>query len=145
MNEERSEVLIDLLVKQATEGLTDVETAQLAQLESESGMAHDTTFERTAAAVGLIDASQDEQMPSHLRARLLVKAEEVFDERDPEPSTVVRPDFSDRKRTFWGWMGWAVAAAACLALVINIWLTRVQPRPEIAQVTPTPSPEVLSP
>jgi hypothetical protein len=147
MNEDRSEVLVDLLIKQATEGLTDAETAQLDRLENESNTPHDTTFERTAAAVGMVDLPQNEQMPTHLRARLIAKAEEVFDELGYAGSSavVLSPEADARRRSFWGWMGWAIAAAACMALVINIWLTRVQPRPDIAQTTPTPSPEVVTP
>ena len=64
MNEERSDVLIDLLIKQATEGLSSAESAQLVELESGSGGGHDLSFERTAAAIGMIDVRRDERMPA---------------------------------------------------------------------------------
>lgn len=148
MNEERSDVLIDLLIKQATEGLSSAESAQLVELESGSGGGHDLSFERTAAAIGMIDVRRDERMPAHLRARLLVRSEEVFDELEaaaaPAERDLYRPAELPR-RSLWDWLGWAVAAAACMALVINIWLTRIQPPPEIVTVQPTPSPLQLSP
>jgi anti-sigma-K factor RskA len=147
MNEERSEVLIDLLIKQATEGLSADESAQLSELESGFDGVHNLSFERTAAAIGMISVRRDEKMPAHLRSRLLAKSEEVFDELEavaaPEPERY-RPTELPR-RSLWDWMGWAVAAVACMALVINIWLTRIQTPPEVVSVQPTPSPLKLSP
>jgi len=113
MNENTDEVLIDLLIKKATYGLTEAEQVQLDMLENGR---HDNSFDLTVSAITLIGQTADEQMPSHLRANVRVAAETYFDERETaeNPPTVRTLAGSERTRpTILSWLGWAVAAAAC--------------------------------
>lgn len=138
MNENTDEVLIDLLIKKATYGLTEAEQVQLDKLENGR---HDDSFDLTVSAIALIDQKADEQMPSHLRANIRVSAEKYFDERETadNPSTVQTLDDTERTRpSILSWLGWAVAAAACLALIANIYFTRVEGPPIVKGPTPTP-------
>jgi anti-sigma-K factor RskA len=74
-------------------------------------------------------------------------ANEVFNDRaaseknaDDSSNYMPVTSFTPR-RSFWDWFGWAVAAAACVVLGINIYTTRLNPG-EIANVPPpTPTPE----
>src|SRR6185369_5600956 len=76
MNQNADEVLIDLLIKQATEGLTDAERLQLDKLEASR---HDSSIDLTVSAVSLIDEKADEPMPAHLRSIIRASAEKYFD------------------------------------------------------------------
>jgi hypothetical protein len=142
MNENAEEILIDLLIKQATEGLTADEQTQLEKLERGR---HDNTFDLTVSAISLIDERGEEEMPSHLRANVRAEAEKYFDEKDaslaPRVSAV-------KTRTsgpsFMNWLGWVVAGAACLALIVNIYITQIRPGGDVAKA-PTPAPTVESP
>jgi len=141
MNENTDEILIDLLIKKATYGLTEAEQVQLDKLENGR---HDDSFDLTVSAIALIDQKADEPMPSYLRANIRASAERYFDERDAkENSSTVRTAAStDRvKPAFWNWLGWAVAAAACLALVANIYYTRTHPEIIIGS-GPGPTPTI---
>jgi len=145
MNENTEETRLDLLIKQAVYGLTEAEQQQLDDLEIQNGRAPDETFAQTAAAIALADVDQQESMPAKLRSKILADAYEIFDAE-------TQPEKADRKsdaeayalparRPLWDWFGWAVAAAACVVLAINIYTTRLTPS-ELGKVpTPTPSPE----
>src|SRR5215475_8315307 len=94
MNENTDEVLIDLLIKKATYGLTDAEQAELDKLENGR---HDDSFDLTVSAIALIDQKADEPMPSHLRANLRVAAEKYFDDTAAaEHPSLIRPLGLDR-------------------------------------------------
>jgi hypothetical protein len=109
MTENTDQVLIDLLIKQATEGLTDVEQAELDRLERGR---HDNTFDVTVSAISLIDERGEEPMPSHLRANIRAAAERFFDERKRQSfSPLGRDEHKPLPRSsFPNWLGWAVAA-----------------------------------
>ena len=139
MNENTDEVLIDLLIKKATYGLTDAEQLQLDRLENGR---HDDSFDLTVSAIALIDQKADEQMPAHLRANIRVSAEKYFDEKETaeNPLTVrALVDSEKQPPSLLIWLGWVVAAAACLVLIANIYMTRIQ-SPQIAGAGPTPTP-----
>jgi anti-sigma-K factor RskA len=141
MNENTDEVLIDLLIKKATYGLTEAEQVQLDMLENGR---HDNSFDLTVSAITLIGQTADEQMPSHLRANVRVAAETYFDERETaeNPPTVRTLAGSERTRpSILSWLGWAVAAVACVALAANIYFTRVEPPPIVKGPTATPTEE----
>ena len=143
MNENAQEVLIDLLIKQATEGLIDSEQRQLDRLEAGS---HDSSVGITTAAISLIDEKADEPMPMHLRANIRASAEKYFDEREasiaPAHEVALKPQAT--RPSFLNWLGWAVAAAACLALVVNIYYTRSDTGGFAKGPTPTPTVEIPS-
>lgn len=150
MTEEENEIMLDLLCKQAVYGLTAEETEQLAQLDS-AGYDADS-FEITAAAIGQLDLKA-EQMPDHLFAKVMADAddylaknfnfqEEESEIRETPQREVVRVVESKSGRSFMDWFGWAVAAAACIALAVNIYTTRNQPT-EIVSGQPTQTPTQL--
>jgi len=143
MNENTDEVLIDLLIRKATYGLTEAEQLQLDRLENGR---HDDSFDLTVSAIALIDQKADEQMPSHLRANIRVSAEKYFDEKETAENPLTVRTLADAERTrpsILSWVGWAIAAAACLALIANIYFTRVE-GPQIAK-GPTPTPTQAQP
>jgi anti-sigma-K factor RskA len=145
--------LIDLLIKQATEGLNEAEAAELLRIESTAGGPPDPGFDLTAAAIDLVDMKITEQIPADLHKRIIADSERFFADREKtavleneDRRSALRTDVA-RRGSFGEWLGWAVAVAACFALVINLWLTRIQPAPgNISQVQMTPAPaEELSP
>jgi len=119
MNETDREQLLDLLTRQATEGLTPAESRKLAALEGSD----DDSFDLAAAALLLAEFEPTEQLPSHLRSKITADASEIVaanaGEKAPDASVV-----ADRKTPLFAWLGWAVAAAAVLALGINLSMTR---------------------
>ena len=142
MNENREEVMLDLLCKKAVYGLDQNEEKQLAELEREfGGESQSESFELTVATLSMAGLDTSEQMPANLRSRIVADAERYFDEKStaqlsPAP---VAADSTDRGSMF-NWLGWAVAAAACLALALNIYYTRPQDT-QIARGPATPTPQ----
>src|SRR5689334_12951318 len=115
MSQPNDELLIDLLEKRAVYGLSDEEQRQLEELET----ADDLSFDEAAAAINLAELGVVEEMPANLRARLVADANEFFvGKGQPVPARVDKPVRSGLGG--WGWLGWAVAAAACVALIANI-------------------------
>lgn len=149
MNDDKNVALIDLLIKQAAEGLDDAEKAELLKLKSDLGKTEVLNFDMTAAAIGLIDINATEQMPAHLRAQIMAGSESFFAAREKAEMTqrYAAEQPSAPPWSLSNWLGWAVAVAACIALLVNVWLTRVQERPrDIVQIqTPVATPEVLTP
>jgi len=139
MNENVQELMLDLLCKKAEYGLSEQEERQLTELQRAAGTGDlSESFELAAAMIGMADLDTTEEMPEHLRSRIAADAERYFNHN----STVAEP--APRSSIF-NWLGWAVAAAACVALALNVYYTR--PRFPVAQtVTPTPTPaQKLSP
>ena len=146
MNEEQKEIMLDLLCKQATHGLDERETKQLEQLEYTS--TESESIELTVAALGLIDLNTKDEMPAHLHSKILAGADDFFAARDNVASDtgiiaaapvreIVWTEATNRSPWF-AWLGWAAAAAACIALAVNIFSPRTQP--DFAGNPPTPSP-----
>jgi hypothetical protein len=131
--------MIDLLVKQVTEGLSPDEQRALDVLDSEVASAWLRDFERAAAAVTLAGTGGEQALPADLAARIARQAAEHF---APAAATVVsldaarsdRSGSSARSPTRQGTYGW-FAAAACLVLAIFGWWRSPSPAP-VAVVTP---------
>ncbi len=144
MNEDTEEIMLDLLCKKAVYGLTEQEETQLAELQSKAGVADESlSFELAAAAIGIAGVDAREELPASLRSRIGADAKRYF-ETVPEkrPAPVATTLASDERETgsWFNWLGWAFAAAACLALALNLFYTR--PRNDIANVgVPTPTQE----
>jgi anti-sigma-K factor RskA len=141
------ELMLDLLGKKASEGLDRKEQKQLDELIAVSGI-EDESFEMAAAAISMIDLKTNEPLPAHLQAKILADADRILDTPREAVRQVSYTPPTTPKASFWdfNWatgLGWAAAAAACLALGINIWLTRVQPPPQ--QVQNPPLEERLTP
>lgn len=156
--------LLELLADEAFFALSEEDERELERLKIEfPELKTDASFEMSAAAINLAALDANEEMPARLRAKISSSAEEFFSQNQiaqkvsdaaPETrenlvSTEVAPirDYEEiePKRPFWQWLGWAVAAAACVALAVNVWTTRFQSQPETANNPPavqTPTPEL---
>lgn len=149
MTNEKNELMLDLLCKQAVYGLTDEEKRQLKQLDTSGYDA--VSFEITAAVTGMLDLKV-EQMPDHLFAKVMADADDYwandlnFEKKESEvreaPQREVQFAGAKPRGSFMDWFGWAVAAAACIALAVNIYSTRNRPA-EIATNGATPTPTRL--
>src|SRR5688572_12358101 len=119
MNEEQNEVMLNLLCQKAIYGLSEQEEKQLADLQREAGVDDESlSYELTAAAIGVAGVDAKEEMPASLRNKIMADAEKHF-ERSAEKPPVDRSNFTAKEAqpsSWFDWLGWAVAAAACLAL-----------------------------
>jgi anti-sigma-K factor RskA len=100
-----------------------------------------------------------------LRTKIFADADEFFSQPAesqkvinfaPQAETANRSSVNENRsnivevesqRPFWQWLGWAFAAAACVALAINLWLTRFQKPTEIvknSETIQTPTPELTA-
>ncbi len=140
MTDDRHHTLFDLLTKQAIEGLDAAEQTQLKALAAELNYDIDDSFEVAAAAVTLAGMDEIEPMPASLMAKLSASADEHFGAVDAETPEDLQPTFEfEPKRSLLGWLGWAVAAAACVALAVNIWFSRQQTQGPTVASGPTPN------
>jgi hypothetical protein len=127
------EAMVDLLIKQVTEGLSPAEQRALDVLDSEVASAYSRDLERAAAAVALAGSSSEQPLPAALAERVAQQAAAHF----ASPSKIgdlgaARDAAVDAARTSassarpvpranrYGAYGW-LAAAACLVLAIFAW------------------------
>lgn len=145
---EKEERLLDLLSDRALFELSADEQNELDDLlKIFPEWRDDDTFSLTAAAISLSALDTCEEMPASLRNKIIADSSQYFagepgEERHREPvlssvagtrSNVI--EFKP-KRFDWNWLGWAVAAAACVALVVNIWMSRAPQGPDLVAVPP---------
>lgn len=152
--EKDKEKMLELLADETLFGLTAEESAELQRLEEIfPDFRNDDSFERAAAAINLINLDIDDALPPHLLAKLEAQAGEFFaaprearefSSVEKNQSAELPQDVFARsieefapKTSIWQRLGWLVAAAACVALALNLWLTRFQPQPEVARNTET--------
>lgn len=144
MNGENQELFFDLLTKKAIYGLDDAEQRELESIDP--GSADDELFslEMTAAAISMIDLQTDEAMPASLAAKIAANSENFVGETPWPPKY---KEIEEKTSGSWfGWLGWGAAVTACLALAVNLYISRVQPPTQIvAAPSPTVAPKVLSP
>ncbi len=154
------ETLLDLLCKKAVAFLDANELEQLKKLEKEfPEWKDDDSFELAATAINLSVIDSGEKMPFHLRSKIMANAEDYFGWNEGLQETI---SFEPRnevnngslatsasyapKTSFWQSLGWGVAAFACIALAVNLYLTRFQGQTDVAGnkppvlQTPTPQP-----
>ena len=160
MSDQNKEKMLELLSDRATFGLSDEEIAELARLEKEFPELNDDSFELAAASIAMLNLETEEPMPAHLRSKIAQEAENYFASRKAEaPSAETSPEKEEFQKTFtleprksiWNWLGWAVAAFACIVLVVNIYRTNRQMEDYAATTTreierlrqqiPTPTPQ----
>jgi len=122
----------------------------------------DISLELTTAMIGLSELDTSDNLPADLRAKIFANAEDFFNLGDKSQKTlnfnqkadkVVVPlatesvgniTDSEPRKPFWQWLGWGLAATACVALAISLWLARTERQPEIAINTETTqTPEVV--
>jgi hypothetical protein len=159
------EAIVDLLIKQVTEGLSPDEQRALDVLDSETASAYARDLERAAAAVTLAASAPAGgakvlPLPAGLAEALAQQASEHFASVDHLASVdkvadiaAARSSKADQARASatptpranrYGSYGW-LAAAACLVLAIFGW--ERSPSPPVIPVAevPTPSPEIAAP
>src|SRR5215204_2239155 len=152
MNELEKEKMLDLLILKATGEITKEESEQLTKLEEMfPEFKDDISFELTAAAISMIDLPTEEQMPAHLQAKILADAERFY--ASPESKIQTLKDSGETeelqktfdfepKSSIWQSLGWLVAALACVALAVNLWVSYRRPTEVVnnppQQTTPTP-------
>jgi len=153
MSEQEREKMLELLSDNAVFGLTETELAELAELEknfpefSDESSELKQSLEFSAAAIGMLNLDTSEPLPAHLRTKIASDAEKYFASHNTE-TAVSEPkaeteEFQktfafEPKKSVWSWLGWAVAAAACMVLAFNLYTTRID-KGEIAKTTPTPT------
>ena len=154
MMEQDKEKLFDLLSEQAIYGLNEEQIDELRRLEKDfPELRDDVSLELAAAQLALSDLQVDEPLPAALRSKILADADEFFASKETAEENlrlkkITEPVIAPVEKTpFWNWLGWAVAATACVVLALNLWSTRWQPQTEIVQtppptVTPTPEPSL---
>jgi anti-sigma-K factor RskA len=156
MSEQEKEKMLELLSGKALSDLSETELTELEELEKLfPELKADDSFEIAASAVSLTNLDVSAQMPAHLHAKILADADVFF--AAPEAKTTPQEKseeeyqktfaFEPKRSTTWQWLGWLVAAFACIALAVNVWTTRVRPREIAGNATPTPTitPEKLTP
>ena len=146
MNQEKDDVLYDLLTKKAIHGLDDAEQRHLDSLDMGNADAEFRSLEMTAAAIGMAGLGSEEPLPAHLRLKIMADAGSYVVDRNAQ--TMAWPPATDRSGSayeseqdektgsWFGWLGWATAVAACIVLALNLWFTRVQPSLEVAENKP---------
>jgi hypothetical protein len=156
--DQAEEAMVDLLIKQVTEGLSPAEQRALDVLDSAASSAHLRAFERAAAAITLAGSAHGPPLPADLASRLARQADEHFAlARTPAAGTPVTgpADVADlsaaraaamrsakaaARRGTYGW----IAAAACLVLAVVAW-NRAPPLAPVAEVVAPPPPPVFKP
>ncbi|HEY0428963.1 MAG TPA: anti-sigma factor [Pyrinomonadaceae bacterium] len=150
MNELEKEKMLDLLIAQATNGLSADEASELQKLEKEfPELANDDSFELAAAGFSMANLDVSEPMPDALQAKILAGADKFFgaekaETKEPEEFQKTFA-FESPKRSVLQWLGWAFAAVACVALGINLWLTRSNPQIQTVYVQASPTPPTPMP
>jgi hypothetical protein len=160
MKKFNEEKLLDLLCKKAVACLDASELKQLKELEKEfPEWKDDDSFEFAAAAINLSVINSGEKMPVHLHSKILANAEDYFGWKEETqeiisfaPQNEVNNGYSATsnsfvpKNSFWQSLGWGVAAFACIALALNLYLTRFQGQTDVVgtkpPVTQTPTPQL---
>lgn len=152
MSEEQNEILFDLLTKKAIYGLDAVEQRDLDGFDRAMAAAEFRSLEITTAAISVAGLTVEEPLPSHLFSKIATDARAYVgtaETEEPVPAATHRvygrdEIFGERPaRSWFGWLGWAAAVAACIALAVNIGLTRFQ-RIDIAKAPPVDMPQPLT-
>jgi len=139
------EAMVDLLIKQVTEGLSPAEQRALDVMDSELASATLRDLERAAAAVTLAGSAGQAPLPAALSARIAQQAAEHFasagnvaDIREARAAAVEKARAqapAPQRANRLGGYGW-LAAAACLVLAIFGWERTPSPLPPVVVVTP---------
>jgi hypothetical protein len=144
MKEEQKDRFFDLLTSKAAYGLDADAERELSEFDLDLTESELLSFEQAAAAISMMGIDTNEQMPAHLYARIADEAEKYVRPATAITEPVISQD-GKRPGQWFGWLGWAVAAAACVALAVNIFVMPSR-QPEIAQTQPKVEiPRVLSP
>jgi hypothetical protein len=142
------EAMVDLLIKQVTEGLSPDEQRALDVLDSAVASANLRDFERAAAAVALAGSAPAQPLPPALAERLVRQANDHFAANSGADGKLVdlaaaRAAIAPVPRAAMrsGIYGW-FAAAACLVLAVIAWN---RSPPAVPPVVTAPPPAVVIP
>ena len=147
------EAMLDLLIKQVTEGLSPAEQRALDVLDSEVASTYARDLERAAAAVTLAGGGAQQPLPAALAQRLARQAAEHFASADKvvdlstARSAAAAQMPAPPRASRYGAYGW-LAAAACLILAIFGWVRSPSPPtpiPPVVQAVPTPPVKPVEP
>lgn len=164
MNEVKKERMFELLTDKTLFGLDGQGLVELSGLKKQfPDLENDVSFELAAAKINLTGLDTREPLPANLRARIISAAEVFFSESETSPNVVAFPvksrevaapsmggafeNYREPKQPFWQWLGWGVAALACVALAVNLWTSSALPSPpEVVKTPPiqTPMPELTA-
>jgi anti-sigma-K factor RskA len=114
----KNETIQDLLADQAVFGLDEQELSELNAIFPE--WQDNNSFELAASAISLTNL-QIEEMPLHLRTKILNDAEKLF---VPQAEELQKTFEFEPKKTNWHWLGWAVATFTSLALAFTLFFPR---------------------
>ena len=151
--------LLELLADRTIFGVDENELMELEMLKNQfPDWEKDLSLELVAAAIGLSQLQISGELPSALRTKIFALADDHFGTVE-EPRKIVtytptatesvrRIVETETKVSSWQWLGWAFAAAACIALAVVI-LTRSNDNkpPEIVKTpitAPTRAPELTA-
>ncbi len=130
------EAMVDLLIKQVTEGLSPAEQRALDVLDSAVASAYLRDLEHAAAAITLAAGTDGQPLPPALAQRVARQAAEHFaplDRAGEGAAPRVAPSRAAKRTPAYGWL----AAAACLVLAIFGWLrTPPEAQAPMAQAPP---------
>lgn len=164
MTDLQKERWLELLADQTVFGLNEKELMEAEKLKKQfPDWEQDITLELAAAAVGLSQLEVKEELPANLRTKIFATADNYFETLEASPKVLNFPPKVSKnigslatersnnivetapKSSPWQWLGWAFAAAACVALAFTLLTTRPDRTPEIVK-TPetiqTPPPEL---
>jgi anti-sigma-K factor RskA len=143
------EAMVDLLIKQATEGLSPAEQRALDVLDGEMASAYRRDLERAVAAVTLAGSAGQPPLPADLAERLARQATDHFaaaasvaDYGAARTAAAERAPPSAPGRNRFGLYGGWLAAAACLLLAIFAWQRSPPAVTPVVVVAPPPTPVV---
>ncbi len=152
MTNNMEEKLLDLLCDQAASGLNEDERLQLEKLSAGANIDVDAqSLELAAAAIMMAEMGAIEAMPSHLEASIAAAAGKYFTAKGSEssihesihdqPTKAFKWQETRPSRSFFDWFGWAIAAAACVALIGTFIYEQNRIgdlQAKVMQLTPTP-------
>jgi len=148
-NDNARERMLELLADRAMVGLSESEAFELKELGGKfPELADDNSFEKAAAAYSLSTLGSMEPIPGSLRSKLEADAFEFMAEKrsarersgiGERQAPVVSVGFEKPGFSIGRWLGWGIAAVACVLLTVNIWTTRFEPSSDVVSV-PTPQP-----
>ena len=137
LHNQPDEAMVDLLVKQVTEGLSPAEQRALDAMDGAVATVYLRDFERAAAAVTLAAGAGAAPMPASMRERLTKQAEAHFAAAAPaRVADLGAAREAGRSKPNRGGYGW-LAAAACLVLAVFGWIRQpTASNPPLAAITP---------
>jgi hypothetical protein len=138
------EALVDLLIKQVTEGLSSAEQRSLEAQDSEASSRALRELEQAAAAVTLAANNDGTPLPAGLAQKIAAQADAHFAKAGTVSDiAAARSARQARPAGSSGALGW-LAAAACLIVAIFGWM-RSPPGPAPAAIVEAPKPQAPLP